>query len=147
MQKLLLFFSCGGNVLINVGPTKEGRIPVIFEERLRQLGSWLNVNGEAIYETQPWRYQNDTTNSDVWYTSKGKTVYGIVLKYPSNGKIQISAPQTSQSTEISLVGYDGKVQWLVVPGQGTVVDLSNIDLTAAGLKWAFVLKFANIVGL
>jgi alpha-L-fucosidase len=134
-------------VLINVGPTKEGIVPVIFEERLRQLGSWLNVNGEAIYETRPWKYQNDTTNPDVWYTGKGKAVYAIVLKYPSNGKVQITAPQTTQSTEVSLLGYNGKVQWLVVPDQGTVIDLSNIDLTAVGLKWAFVLKFTNVVGV
>ncbi|XP_022253093.1 alpha-L-fucosidase-like [Limulus polyphemus] len=40
--------SCGGNILINVGPTPDGRIPLIFEERLRQLGQWLKVNGEAI---------------------------------------------------------------------------------------------------
>jgi alpha-L-fucosidase len=59
--------SCGGNILINIGPTSSGDIAPIFEERLRQLGSWLSVNGEAIYSTRPWKYQNDTTNSDVWY--------------------------------------------------------------------------------
>jgi len=30
--------SCGGNILINVGPTKEGTIAPIFQERLRGLG-------------------------------------------------------------------------------------------------------------
>ena len=52
-----------GNILINIGPTKEGYIPPIFEERLRLLGSWLATNGEAIYGSRPWKYQNDTTNS------------------------------------------------------------------------------------
>ena len=51
---------------MNVGPTAYGKIAPIFQERLRQLGSWLSVNGEAIYASVPWKYQNDTTNKNVW---------------------------------------------------------------------------------
>ena len=60
-------FSCGGNILINVGPTKEGTIIPLFEERLRAMGDWLKVNGEGIYGTKPWKYQNDTETPRVWY--------------------------------------------------------------------------------
>ena len=63
---LLVLFSCGGNLLMNVGPTHDGRIVPIFEERLRQMGDWLKVNGEAIYASKPWKYQNDTTTPGVW---------------------------------------------------------------------------------
>ena len=65
---ILLFslISCGGNLLVNIGPTHDGRIVPIFEERLRQLGSWLKVNGEAIYASKPWRAQNDTKTQGVW---------------------------------------------------------------------------------
>lgn len=87
-----------GNALINVGPTKEGIIPAFFEERLLQLGEWLKINGEAIYDTSPWLYQNDTLNPDVWYTGKTKQlknantlaktkviftdIYAFFLKWP-----------------------------------------------------------------
>ena len=39
----------GGNFLLDVGPTADGRIPVIMQERLLQIGAWLETNGEAIY--------------------------------------------------------------------------------------------------
>jgi len=41
-------------------------IAPIYEERLRQMGSWLAVNGEAIYASKPWKHQNDTVTSYVW---------------------------------------------------------------------------------
>nr|CAD7425016.1 unnamed protein product [Timema monikensis] len=59
--------SCNGNMLMNVGPTKEGVIAPIYEERLRQMGTWLDINGEAIYSTRYWSVQNDANNTDVWY--------------------------------------------------------------------------------
>jgi len=51
---------------MDIGPTHDGRIVPIFEERLRQMGKWLAVNGEAIYSSKPWIYQNDTVSSNIW---------------------------------------------------------------------------------
>lgn len=41
--------SRGGNFLLDIGPTGDGRIPVIMQQRLLEIGDWLKVNGEAIY--------------------------------------------------------------------------------------------------
>lgn len=65
-QQLVETVSCGGNLLMNIGPTHDGRIPVIFEERLKQMGIWLEMNGEAIFSTKPWRAQKDSTTPGVW---------------------------------------------------------------------------------
>jgi len=38
----------------------------MYKERLRQLGSWLKVNGEAIYASKPWKHQNDSVTRKLW---------------------------------------------------------------------------------
>ncbi len=49
---LIDLVSRGGNLLLDIGPTGDGRIPVIMQDRLIQIGDWLKVNGEAIYGTR-----------------------------------------------------------------------------------------------
>ncbi len=62
----MFFYSCGGNIVMNIGPTADGRIAPIYEERLREVGAWLKVNGEGVYATKPWRKQNDTVTKGIW---------------------------------------------------------------------------------
>ncbi len=58
-QRLLLTLldtvSRGGNLLLNVGPTADGRIPVVMQDRLAYLGRWLEHNGEAVFGTRTFR--------------------------------------------------------------------------------------------
>ena len=61
-----LYSSYGGNFLLNFGPSHDGRIMPIFKELFNKTGTWLNTNGEAIYSTSPWKYQNDTITPNVW---------------------------------------------------------------------------------
>ncbi|XP_037548692.1 tissue alpha-L-fucosidase [Nematolebias whitei] len=66
IKDLVNTVALGGNYLLNVGPTADGTISTVFEERLRGLGAWLEINGEAIYASKPWRVQMENTTVPVW---------------------------------------------------------------------------------
>lgn len=65
-QDLVYVVAMGGNYLLNVGPMADGIIAPVFEERLRGLGAWLGINGEAIYASKPWRVQMENSTVTVW---------------------------------------------------------------------------------
>lgn len=110
--------SCGGNILINVGPTKTGLIDPIFVERLRDMGKWLRNNGEAIYDSLPWKYQNDTQTPGVWYTIKIEAadrilLYAIVLDYPYDAdgvELYALGDAFDEDTEVNLLGFPDKLK-------------------------------------
>ncbi|CAG2168588.1 unnamed protein product, partial [Oppiella nova] len=101
--------SLGGNILINVGPTHDGRIAPIFEQRLRELGAWLAVNGEAIYGSKPWTHQNDTITPHIWYElytkQTDKTVYASVLDWPkTDAPVVLGAVNYTAVSSVQLLG-------------------------------------------
>lgn len=105
------------------------------------MGEWLGINGDSIYGTEPWKFQNDTTNQDVWYTSKNKSVYGILLKW-SNNFVKMSAIANSSFDGIRLLGYNGKLKWSRTD-QSVVIDTNSVNLNGS-LKWAWVFEFINV---
>jgi len=98
----------GGNLLLDIGPAADGRIPVIMEERLLQLGAFLKTNGEAIYGARRWR---ETGEADrVRYTTRDGAVYAIVLGWP--GKVVVlKAPKPGGAARVSLLGAPGPVRF------------------------------------
>lgn len=52
--------AAGGGMILNVGPRADGQIPLLQQERLLQLGNWLETNGEAIYGAKAWIRSSDS---------------------------------------------------------------------------------------
>ena len=86
VRELIDVVSKGGNMLLNVGPKPDGTFPAETLERLKGIGIWMKVNGEAIY---------GTTSSPFDYlpwgrcTRKGEKLYLHVFNWPADGKIKV----------------------------------------------------------
>ncbi|AXY72929.1 alpha-L-fucosidase [Paraflavitalea soli] len=90
IQNLIDIASKGGNYLLNIGPKADGTIPAESLERLKQVGDWMKVNGEAIYGTKGSPLKPLTWGRCTQKVEGGNTVlYFSVFEWPANGKLEI----------------------------------------------------------
>jgi alpha-L-fucosidase len=82
--------SKGGNYLLNVGPTSEGLIPGPSVERLKEVGAWMKINGDAIYDTTASPFKNlSWGRCTKRVTPSGATLYLHVFDWPADGKLTV----------------------------------------------------------
>ena len=103
----------GGNLLINMGPEPNGRIPFEQERIFRELALWMFVNREAIHDIRPC---NIIREGDIWFTRSGKenTVY-LFLTNQQNWErgqqrtFSLKSFKASSKTQISVLGQNDEV--------------------------------------
>jgi len=132
VHQLVDIVSKNGNLLMNIGPKSDGTIPDEVQQVLLSVGSWLKVNGDAIYGTRAWTTYgegptkvvegsfNDTaagnyTAADFRFTTKGETLYAIEMGWPSNGEAVIKTLRAVAGRKairsISLLGSTGTLNF------------------------------------
>ena len=144
--------SRGGNLLLDIGPTADGRIPVIMQQKLLDIGKWLALNGEGIYETKPWKEprqwstgklpevkkksymsgysiselvkKSDThANVELFFTAKPGALYCFVPAYRQQVMIRNYAPP--KGAVVTVLGSNKAIKWQQ-KGADCLVDLSAL---------------------
>jgi alpha-L-fucosidase len=124
VRKLIDLVSKGGVLLLDVGPTADGRIPLIMVDRLLAIGDWLKINGEAIkgadrspFTETPWGRA----------TAKGDVVYLHIYDWPANDRLDVVGLATEISAA-SMLGdrVDGRVLGVSTSNNVQSIDLSGL---------------------
>lgn len=161
---LIEIVSKGGNYMLNIGPKASGEVPVESVNNLLEVGKWLKINGEAIYNTRKWKVNHEGpteikmngthdrakkadlkfefTAQDFWFTKKANTLYAIALAYPKAGeKVWIESLAKGSVGEIKnvkMLGASSKILWKQTP-KGLEIDLGEEEPSPYG--YALEIRF------
>ena len=157
LRNLIDIASKGGNYLLNIGPDSNGVVPPPEAERLKAVGQWLAVNGEAIYETSPTLFgseagQFSATEKDAkgkpkfiaswdWRsTTKAEKIYIEIFKWPHGSFHLDQMPRTVKSAYLLA---DSSKKPLTMKQTGGAVDIQLPANAADPIATVLVLETAK----
>ena len=151
--------SRGGTLLLAVGgPDADGRLPRNMDDRVREIGLWNFVNGQATRAVRPWQVTREDSSFFTWDANQ-RTVYAIDTLPPLEmgewRTISLKSVRATEQTEIEVLGQSGQVleyQPKVDPATRWLQDGDELSITYCrtqrlynNQKWPnpLVLKITN----
>lgn len=162
LHSLLDIVSKNGCLLLNISPKADGTIPTDQREVLLALGGWLDLNGEAVYETRPWEVFGEgptrleegphggvaarsMTARDVRYTRSkdGRTLYAIALGWPEEPlTLTAVAPETPDSGTVRLLASGERLDYSLNEKDQLVIEVPRrpVEERPGQHAYVFVLR-------
>jgi alpha-L-fucosidase len=137
--------SKGGNLLLNIGPGPDGTLHEAAYDRLRELGEWMDVNSEAIYET---RAIAPYAEGKVRLTGRADgSVYAIYLADEGEEQLPAYLSMTelrpAGGATVSLIGAEGSLRWEAA-GTGFIAEVPESVRENPPSRYAWVFKISRV---
>ena len=148
IPKLADTVSKNGTLLLNLSPRADGTFDQEIQNTLLEIGQWLGVNGEAIYDTHNWIKFSEGGRGEkglnLRFTVKGEALYAIILgNWPGETAIITSLAEGKapggKISEATLLGSAGKLEF-TQDAAGLKIKLP----ATAPCKYAYVLKITGL---
>jgi alpha-L-fucosidase len=132
--QLIDIVSKNGNLLLSIPMRGDGTIDSLEVVFLGGMAQWMNVNGDAIFGTRPWKVYGEGptkvksgmfnesktrfTYEDVRFIKKGDLLFAFIMGWPSEKNVLIKTLASNSPliggqniSDVSLLGFDGILKW------------------------------------
>ena len=134
VHQLIDVVSKNGNLLLSIPMRGDGTIDELEVRFLEGLADWMEINGEAIFATRPWKIYGEGPTiiksgmfnegktkfvpDDIRFTLKGDILYAFIMGWPEKSDVVIkclasTSPelQGRKIKDLSMLGHDGDIIW------------------------------------
>lgn len=163
LHTLIDIVSKNGVLLLNVSPRADGIIPQNQREVLEEIGAWLEINGEAIYKTRPWKSfgegptrleregsfvgRLDYTPQDIRFTcSKDKTSFYVITLGLPQGVIVLKTVKVNAFADdavINILGHKEKAAFTLSNSRELIIEVPDLTGGRTKIKHAAVFKLTG----